>query len=99
MPVTWCYTVANSDQPFCTTRFPIGCYVTHSGKPHDACFLSVSCCCHGDDHDHQMLQAQLSERDATYVFNHIKIMLAYHRGDRAAGEADRLLRAQVQVAR
>lgn len=47
MPVTWCYTVANSAQPFCTTRFPVGCYVTHSGKPHDACFLSVSCC-HGD---------------------------------------------------
>ena len=44
MPVTWCYTVANSAQPFCTTRFPVGCYVTHSGKPHDACFLSVSCC-------------------------------------------------------
>ena len=42
MPVTWCYTVANSQQPFCTTRFPVGCYVTHSGKPHDACFLSVS---------------------------------------------------------
>ena len=42
MPVTWCYTVANSAQPFCTTRFPVGCYVTHSGKPHDACFLSVS---------------------------------------------------------
>ncbi|XP_065888892.1 transmembrane 9 superfamily member 2-like [Dysidea avara] len=80
MPVTWCYTVANSDQPFCTTRFPVGCYVTHSGKPHDACFLS----------------AQLSERDATYVFNHVKIMIAYHKGEQ--GEADRLLRAQVQVA-
>ena len=26
-------------------------------------------------------------------------MLAYHKGDRSAGEADRLLRAQVQVAR
>ena len=26
-------------------------------------------------------------------------MLAYHKGDRDAGEADRLLRAQVQVAR
>ena len=33
------------------------------------------------------------------MFNHVKIMLAYHKGDRSAGEADRLLRAQVQVAR
>ena len=41
----------------------------------------------------------MSERDATYVFNHVNIMLAYHKGDRSAGEADRLLRAQVQVAR
>ena len=33
------------------------------------------------------------------MFNHVKIMIAYHKGDRTAGEADRLLRAQVQVAR
>ena len=41
----------------------------------------------------------MNERDATYVFNHINIMVAYHKGNRSAGEADQLLRAQVQVAR
>ena len=43
MPVTWCYKILESDKPFCTTRFPVGCYVTSSGQRHDACFLSVSC--------------------------------------------------------
>ena len=33
------------------------------------------------------------------MFNHVKIILAYHKGSRIDGEADRLLRAQVQVAR
>ena len=41
MPITWCYTVTNSDQPFCSKRSPIGCYVSQEGKPHDACFISV----------------------------------------------------------
>ena len=36
-------------------------------------------------------------RGAIYVFNHVKIMIAYHKGEQ--GEADRLLRTQVQVAR
>ena len=42
MPVTWCYNILESDKPFCTTRFPVGCYVTSTGQRHDACFLSVS---------------------------------------------------------
>ena len=42
MPVTWCYSILESAKPFCTTRFPVGCYVTESGQRHDACFLSVS---------------------------------------------------------
>lgn len=43
MPVTWCYSIMESEKPFCTTRFPVGCYVTENGQRHDACFLSVSC--------------------------------------------------------
>ena len=43
MPVTWCYKILESDKPSCTTRFPVGCYVTSSGQRHDACFLSVGC--------------------------------------------------------
>jgi len=40
MPVTWCY---RADQGlFCSTGFPIGCYVTPSGKAKDACVINVS---------------------------------------------------------
>ena len=42
MPVTWCYSILESNKPFCTTRFPVGCYVTENGVRHDACYLSVS---------------------------------------------------------
>lgn len=42
MPVTWCYSVVESSEPYCTTRFPVGCYVTPEGVRHDACYLSVS---------------------------------------------------------
>ena len=41
MPVTWCYSIVESNKPYCTTRFPVGCYVTPEGVPHDACYLSV----------------------------------------------------------
>ena len=41
MPVTWCYSVMESDRPFCTTHFPVGCFVTKEGVRHDACYLSV----------------------------------------------------------
>ena len=42
MPVTWCYSTFESDNPYCKTRFPIGCYITPGGVKQDACYLSVS---------------------------------------------------------
>lgn len=44
MPVAWCYRVVDNEQQFCTTRFPIGCYVNDDNVRHDACFISVSSC-------------------------------------------------------
>ena len=41
MPVTWCYDVEDG-QKFCNPGFPIGCYVTESGRPKDACVVNVS---------------------------------------------------------
>ena len=41
MPITWCYDV-ESNQKFCSTGFPLGCYVTPAGKQKDACVISVS---------------------------------------------------------
>lgn len=42
MPVTWCYHVMNSDKQFCTTRFPVGCYVNKDGTKQESCYISVS---------------------------------------------------------
>ena len=41
MPVTWCYDV-EANQKYCSTGFPIGCYVTEQGKQKDACVINVS---------------------------------------------------------
>ncbi|GFN94405.1 transmembrane 9 superfamily member [Plakobranchus ocellatus] len=40
MPITWCYVVEGNSK-FCSTGFPIGCYVTKFGKRKDACVTSV----------------------------------------------------------
>lgn len=40
MPVTWCYQVQET-QHFCSTGFPMGCYVNTAGDPKDACNINV----------------------------------------------------------
>ena len=40
MPITWCYDV-ESNQKYCSTGFPLGCYVTPNLKQKDACVTSV----------------------------------------------------------
>ena len=42
MPVTWCYDVADSNKKYCSTGFPIGCYVTSQREQKDACVTNVS---------------------------------------------------------
>ena len=42
MPVTWCYHTTNSDAEFCSTHFPVGCYVDTDGNRQEFCYLSVS---------------------------------------------------------
>ncbi|KAL2087579.1 hypothetical protein ACEWY4_016407 [Coilia grayii] len=61
MPVTWCYDVEDG-QKFCNPGFPIGCYVTESGRPKDACVVN------SDYH----------EKDTFYIFNHVDITIYYH---------------------
>ena len=41
MPITWCYEVVDEKKSFCSTGFPLGCYVTPNGTPRDACVTSV----------------------------------------------------------
>ena len=40
MPITWCYKVETGDT-YCSTGFPIGCYVTKQGTKKDTCVASV----------------------------------------------------------
>ena len=45
MPVTWCYQVDTSDsqKKYCSTGFPVGCYVDSQGTQKDACVIQVRC--------------------------------------------------------
>nr|KAG5685970.1 hypothetical protein BaRGS_017409 [Batillaria attramentaria] len=63
MPVTWCYQVEDG-QTFCSTGFPIGCYVTQQGKPKDYCVANHL----------------FSTPDTYYVFNHVDIVIDFHPG-------------------
>jgi len=63
MPMTWCYR-GEPGQQYCSTGFPMGCYVTSVGKPKDACVMSPS----------------YNKPDAYYVFNHLEITVTYHSG-------------------
>ena len=44
MPITWCYQVNANDvsKVYCSTGFPIGCYVDSEGRQKDACVIQVS---------------------------------------------------------
>ena len=63
MPVTWCYPVENG-QHYCSTGFPMGCYVDKKGNPKDACVIS----------------RDYSSANHYYVFNHVDIVVSYHDG-------------------
>ena len=65
MPVTWCYPVENG-QHYCSTGFPMGCYVDKKGSPKDACVISR-------DYSTQ-------DRYYEFVFNHVDITIHYHEG-------------------
>lgn len=61
MPITWCYTVEGNSK-YCSTGFPVGCYVTKFGKRKDACVTSE----------------KFKSPDTYYLFNHVDIVIEYH---------------------
>uniref|UniRef100_A0A4W4EZX3 Transmembrane 9 superfamily member n=1 Tax=Electrophorus electricus TaxID=8005 RepID=A0A4W4EZX3_ELEEL len=61
MPVTWCYDVEDN-QKFCNPGFPIGCYVTDTGRAKDACVVN----------------SDFNDKDTFYIFNHVDITIFYH---------------------
>jgi hypothetical protein len=42
MPVAWCYEVEGEEKPYCSTGFPMGCYVDKRGIQNGACIAYVS---------------------------------------------------------
>lgn len=64
MPVTWCYQV-EGNQHFCSTGFPMGCYVNSAGQPKDACVMNT----------------MFNKPDTFYIFNHVDITIRYHSGE------------------
>ncbi|XP_015915932.1 transmembrane 9 superfamily member 2 [Parasteatoda tepidariorum] len=64
MPITWCYQV-EANQQYCSTGFPMGCYVNTAGQPKDACVMN-------NNYNHH---------DSFYVFNHVDITITYHSGE------------------
>lgn len=63
MPVTWCYQVEGNNN-YCSTGFPMGCYVDEKRDRKDACVISGA----------------YSNPDTYYIFNHVDIEIAYHPG-------------------
>lgn len=61
MPITWCYKVESGDT-YCSTGFPIGCYVTKFGTKKDTC----------------RGMPQMNKQDTYYIYNHIDIIIEYH---------------------
>ncbi|XP_041356135.1 transmembrane 9 superfamily member 2-like [Gigantopelta aegis] len=86
MPITWCYQVENKQQ-YCTTGFPIGCYVTKQGRRKNACAMNTA----------------FSEPNTHYIFNHVNITIEYHSNDGSdwgqslTGEVGRIVQAKVEV--
>ncbi|KAG8182614.1 hypothetical protein JTE90_021750 [Oedothorax gibbosus] len=64
MPVTWCYLV-EVNQQFCSTGFPMGCYVNSAGQPKDSCVMNTL----------------FNKPDTFYIFNHVDITITYHSGE------------------
>lgn len=80
MPITWCYDVADTTKKYCSTGFPVGCWVTESGQPKDACVISN----------------KYSAIDTYYLFNHVSIEITYHDGVGEQWSGARLLSAKIE---
>ncbi|KAG5843642.1 transmembrane 9 superfamily member 2-like [Anguilla anguilla] len=79
MPVTWCYEVEDGLK-YCNPGFPIGCLVTESGQPKDACVIN----------------SHFNKPNTFYIFNHVDITLTYHSGEGEGWTGARLVGATLE---
>jgi hypothetical protein len=63
MPMTWCYEV-KGDQQYCSTGFPIGCYVTKQGVQKDLCRSMVSAQC--------LKKKKKKEKEGFYIAQYLR---------------------------
>ncbi|XP_037910332.1 transmembrane 9 superfamily member 2 [Hermetia illucens] len=61
MPVTWCYQLENNNQ-YCSTRFPMGCFVRSSPDGEENCPINPA----------------YNKRGVYYPFNHVELTITYH---------------------
>lgn len=84
MPVTWCYDV-EGNQKYCSTGFPMGCYVDKQGIAKDACVMNIL----------------YNKKDTFYLFNHVDIYVIFHSGENeswgasAGGQPNRIIAVNV----
>ncbi|KAG8290641.1 transmembrane 9 super member 2 [Homalodisca vitripennis] len=64
MPVTWCYHLEDGRQ-YCSTGFPMGCYVRDHRNPEDICMISK----------------MYNQPNTYYIFNHVDLVITYHSGE------------------
>ncbi|XP_078483419.1 transmembrane 9 superfamily member 2-like [Ciona intestinalis] len=79
MPIAWCYMTSTNDN-FCSTGFPIGCYVDEEGNPKDACVIE---------------DGYKDHKNSYIVFNHVAITIHYNKGA-VEGEGARLVKAVLE---
>uniref|UniRef100_UPI00358FFFF5 transmembrane 9 superfamily member 2-like isoform X1 n=1 Tax=Myxine glutinosa TaxID=7769 RepID=UPI00358FFFF5 len=79
MPVTWCYNVEDGKK-YCSTGFPVGCFVNDEGLMKDACAINPGYNIH----------------DTYYLFNHVDITITYHSGAGAGWQGARLVAAKLE---
>jgi transmembrane 9 superfamily protein 2/4 len=61
MPVTWCYTLLQ-EPTYCTTGFPVGCYIDEKGQPQGMC----------------MIPREQEQANTYYVYNQLDFVVSYH---------------------
>ncbi|KAI4545094.1 hypothetical protein MG293_005360 [Ovis ammon polii] len=79
MPVVWCRDI-NGGNKYCTTGFPIGCFVTQSGVSSDACFM----------------HPEFNKTNTYYIFNHVDITITYHSENEVDWYVSKLVSARLE---
>ncbi|XP_055342343.1 transmembrane 9 superfamily member 2-like [Paramacrobiotus metropolitanus] len=91
MPITWCYqvqataadgTAVSSPEQYCSIGFPMGCYITQEGQQKFPC----------------PIQDEVARRkEGFYIYNHVDLVVHYHRVDDADTEATRARIVRIDI--